>query len=137
MTAAWNYNKDELPTDNQQFVGLWRHTSVGRVVRIITRSAHPRDGFTYIDSKHAYVTDPDAFLVLPADNPPRVVVKLKCSGIARVLSGHEGQTFIVDKFTPTIDNRGLLVHVRDYRYPNDHRKFQTWTLGPDDYEVIK
>lgn len=74
---------------------------------------------------------------------PRVV-RLTKSGVARVLNGHEGMTFIVNRYTggdgqvhPTSGRRlQRVAHVRDYRYPGDHFPWQIWSLGEEDYEVI-
>jgi hypothetical protein len=59
-------------------------------------------------------------------------------GLSRVLEGTVGMTFVVDHFTDTVDNRGQIAHVRDYRYsggPLD-RPFQIWSIGPEGYERV-
>lgn len=61
---------------------------------------------------------------------------LKTGGLSRVLDGRIGMTFVVDKFTDTIDNRGRMAHVRDYRYPTQGNGFQIWSLGPEDYDLL-
>lgn len=64
-----------------------------------------------------------------------VVVKIVGQeGLARVLSGMVGMTFVVDKFTDGA--RGRVAHVRDYRYPNRPGGFQIWSIGAEGYEEI-
>lgn len=63
-----------------------------------------------------------------------IVVVLKKEGLARVLNGKEGMTFVVNRFT--VGLRGPVAHVRDYRYPGDHFPWQVWSLGADEYEVV-
>lgn len=68
------------------------------------------------------------------------VIKLKKDGLHRVLNGTEGMTFIVDKFTDTVDDRGQVAHVRDYRYGPQNQNpipFQIWSIGSEGYEEIK
>lgn len=65
-----------------------------------------------------------------------IAVNLKRSGLPRVLNGQVGQTFIVDVFSDTIDNRGRMAHVRDYRYASNQYEYQIWSLGPNDYEIV-
>lgn len=62
------------------------------------------------------------------------VVRLNQRGVNRVLNGSQGMTFIVDNFTPGL--QGEVAHVRDYRYPGDHRPFQIWSLAAPDYDII-
>lgn len=68
------------------------------------------------------------------------VVRLNQRGTVRVLNGHEGMTFLVDRFSGGECVNGqdlrLTAHVRDYRYPGDHAPWQIWSLGEDEYEVI-
>lgn len=63
------------------------------------------------------------------------IVKLLPAGLERVLNGQVGMTFIVDKFIDTIDNRGRIAHVIDYRYKGEHR-YQIWSIGPEGYEIV-
>lgn len=65
------------------------------------------------------------------------IVKLKQEGLARVLDGIIGMTFIVDRFIDTVDNRGKVAHVRDYRYAGDYNIYSIWSIGPEGYEEIK
>lgn len=66
------------------------------------------------------------------------VVRLKKEGLDRVLNGTVGMTFIVDRFTDTVDDRGWMAHVRDYRYGRGtDSPYQVWSIGPDGYEEIK
>lgn len=65
------------------------------------------------------------------------IVKLTRLGTHRVLSSVEGMTFGVDSEFERSNAPGeIVVHVRDYRSPNEHRDWQVWTLGPEDYEVV-
>lgn len=64
------------------------------------------------------------------------VVTLKQGGLSRVLDGRVGMTFVVDRFTDTVDHRGQMAHVRDYRYPGTYFPWQVWSLGPGDYEEV-
>ena len=63
-----------------------------------------------------------------------MVIKLLPEGIARVLSGAAGMTFVVDSFTP--GQQGQVAHVRDYRYPGAHYPWQIWSIPRPGYEVI-
>lgn len=67
-------------------------------------------------------------------NPVGQVVRLTKQGVARVLNGHEGMLFNVERRCG-VDDRCVLVH--DYRFPNSllGREYQPWTLGPDDFEL--
>lgn len=65
------------------------------------------------------------------------IAKLKQEGLARVLDGRVGMTFIVDKFTDGV--AGKVAHVRDYRWPpetNMGRPFVIWSIAADGYELI-
>lgn len=68
------------------------------------------------------------------------VVRLKEKGLDRVLNGTVGMTFIVDKFTDTVDDRGQMAHVRDYRFRREHwqtsKMYQIWSIGPEGYEEV-
>jgi len=55
-------------------------------------------------------------------------------GELRVLNGKIGMVFPVDKFTNGV--AGPVAHVRDYRYPGDHRDYQIWSIAADSYELI-
>ena len=64
-----------------------------------------------------------------------IFVKLTEAGVPRVLYGTVGLTFIVDHFTE--GGAGTRVaHVRDYRFPTEHKDHQIWSIGEDGYEVI-
>jgi hypothetical protein len=65
----------------------------------------------------------------------RQVVRLTAQGRSRVLDGETGMTFTVDSWGG-VDDR--CANVRDYRYIDVAlgRKWQIWTLGPDDFERI-
>lgn len=63
------------------------------------------------------------------------VARLTEDGVHRVLNGVTGMTFIVDKFTPG-GSLGQVAHVRDYRYPGDHRPFQIWSIAAPGYELL-
>lgn len=73
----------------------------------------------------------------------RTLVVVKLLNPERVLDGKVGQTFIVDKFTPSSqpskNTRGV-AHVRDYRrgdlFGGIRRPYQIWSLGPNDYEIV-
>lgn len=66
------------------------------------------------------------------------VVKINEYALSRVLDGQIGMTFIVDKFTYRIDNRGQVAHVRDYRYPSKLKgDYQIWSIGPEGYTIIE
>lgn len=69
------------------------------------------------------------------DADPRVVVaKLTEGGVARVLGGSVGMTFVVDHFSP--DARGTrLAHVLDYRHMKDGKP-QGWSIPADGYEIV-
>lgn len=68
-----------------------------------------------------------------------VMVRLKEAGLKRVLNGRAGMTFVVDSFTETLDERGKVAHVRDYRGKDAAlgREFQIWSIGPDGYEMVE
>lgn len=66
--------------------------------------------------------------------PRATVIKLTAAGLHRVLDGKEGMTFLLDTMCG-IDDR--CAAVRDYRYPTSHFPFQTWVLGPGDFEVVE
>lgn len=57
-------------------------------------------------------------------------------GVGRILDGKVGMTFIVDKFTDTIDNRGQMAHVRDYRFTH-FNNYEIWSIGPEGYSLIE
>lgn len=61
-------------------------------------------------------------------------VQINETGCDRVLDGKPGMVFIVDAFTNGA--RGPIAHVRDYRYANDSKPFQIWSIGADGYEVV-
>lgn len=63
-----------------------------------------------------------------------IVVKINAAGLPRVVDSVVGMTFIVDSFSDTVDDRGKVAHVRDYRcgYP-----YQIWSIGPEGYEVVE
>ena len=63
------------------------------------------------------------------DRPEHVY--LTKQGERRVLDGKAGMLFKVDHWGG-IDDRGA--QVEDRRYPNEHRPYQIWTLGPGDFE---
>lgn len=64
-----------------------------------------------------------------------VVVKIKGpEGIARVLSSEPGMTFLVDKFTNGV--RGMVAHVRDYRFPSPTQAYQIWSIPAEGYEIV-
>lgn len=66
------------------------------------------------------------------------VAKINAQGVARVLDGKPGMTFVVDCFTDGL--RGPVAHVRDYRYPgprNNGEPFQIWSIAADGYELIE
>jgi hypothetical protein len=65
-----------------------------------------------------------------------MIVKLTERGLSRVLNGQVGMTFLVDSMTPGV--AGVVLHVRDYRYPRDDngKPYQTWSITADDYEII-
>jgi hypothetical protein len=65
------------------------------------------------------------------------VIKLNAKGVARVLDGKVGMTFIVDSLTTCI-HAGPVAHVRDYRYQHASlgRDFQIWSIPREGYEVI-
>lgn len=65
------------------------------------------------------------------------IVKINKKALDRVMDGIVGMTFIVDKFTDTINNRRQIAHVRDYRYNNNGCDYQIWSIGPDSYEIIE
>lgn len=64
------------------------------------------------------------------------IARLLELGVARVLDGTAGMTFLVDTFTPGI--AGPVAHVRDYRYRRDDvgKEFQIWSLAADQYELL-
>lgn len=64
------------------------------------------------------------------------VVKLRASGIRRVLESKEGMTFPLDYFTESAGG-GNVAHVRDYRYPGNRVSYQIWSLAPEDYDILK
>lgn len=64
------------------------------------------------------------------------IIKINKNALSRVMDGKAGMTFIVDSFTDTIDKRGKMAHVRDYRY-NILTAFQIWSIRPDAYEIIE
>lgn len=65
------------------------------------------------------------------------IVRLTKDGLDRVLNGVVGMTFIVDSFTDTVDNRGQMAHVRDYRFGfGKYNAYQIWSIGPEGYEEI-
>lgn len=66
------------------------------------------------------------------------IVVINVQGAQRVLSGKSGMTFVVDSFTDTVDKRGLVAHVRDYRYrQSTEHQYQIWSIGPEGYSVIE
>lgn len=65
------------------------------------------------------------------------VVMLTEKGVERVLRGRKGMTFLVDKFTDTVDGRGRMAHVRDYSFPGPNYQWQIWSLGPEHYVIIQ
>ena len=67
-----------------------------------------------------------------------IVIRINEKALSRVMNGQIGMTFIVDEFTDTIDDRGKIAHVRDYRYFNTFgRLYQIWSIDPEGYEVIE
>jgi hypothetical protein len=64
------------------------------------------------------------------------VLNLKAS--QRVLKFETGMTFAVDHFTDTVDGRGKVAHVRDYRYKQSAEQlFQIWSIGPEGYSLVE
>jgi hypothetical protein len=58
-------------------------------------------------------------------------------GVARVLDGALGMTFVVESFTD--GEAGKVAHVRDYRHAWTHhlgRAFQIWSIPADGYEIV-
>jgi len=67
--------------------------------------------------------------------PLHIVVRINEKATVRVLNSMVGMTFIVDHFTDTVDNRGRIAHVRDYRsLPNE--RYHIWSIGPEGYEIV-
>lgn len=62
---------------------------------------------------------------------PTEVVMLTRAGEWRVLQGKAGMLFLVDSVTIRPDG-GIVRHVRDYRYEQNGKPYQIWSLGPDD-----
>jgi hypothetical protein len=62
-----------------------------------------------------------------------IVARLTEKGLARVLEGKVGMTFIVDRFGGVGDKVAML---RDYRYPGDHFPYQIWAVGEGGYEIM-
>lgn len=65
-----------------------------------------------------------------------MVVNLTPSGAVRVLNGSAGMTFVVDSLTLSGDGKSRVAHVRDYRYPNDFKPYQVWSLSEGDYVEV-
>lgn len=61
------------------------------------------------------------------------VAILKESGVQRVLDGKIGMTFIIESFSG-FENR--CANVKDYRYPNDVKPYQIWTLPDGGYRLV-
>jgi hypothetical protein len=71
--------------------------------------------------------------------PKMTVARLTKAGATCVLDGEKafeaGMLFVVDNFTSGL--MGPVAHLRDYRYGKDnHKGFQTWSVGADGYEVV-
>jgi hypothetical protein len=63
-----------------------------------------------------------------------VAVLTSEAGVARVLGGELGMTFVIDNVTP--GRAGPVAHVRDYRNARQRRPFQIWSLPADGYHVL-
>lgn len=70
------------------------------------------------------------------------VVRMNQDGAKQHPLGHEGMTFIVERFIPhRTEPRKYIAQVRDYRFPAE-RDGQLWAftvfqLQPHEYEVLK
>lgn len=66
------------------------------------------------------------------------VVRLTKKGARdRVLEGVAGMVFMVETFSQ-VPGGQLMAHVKDERFPDETlgRKYQVWSLGEGDYEVV-
>lgn len=62
-------------------------------------------------------------------------VRVTARGVHRVLNGWAGLVLRVDSLTEGLEGR-VIVHAQDLRYPNEHRPWQVWSLGPEEYEFL-
>lgn len=63
-----------------------------------------------------------------------MIVRLRLSGLCRVLDGRVGMTFVVAHLTPSASVGQYVAHVRDYRYDSPHGVI--WSLAPYEYDII-
>ncbi len=65
------------------------------------------------------------------------IVRINAIGVLRVLDGEVGMHFIVDHYTQRVDGGDKVAQVRDYRFADNYRGFQLWSIGTAGYEVVK
>ena len=70
MSAEWNYDMTQAPTDGTEIIGLWRlHNPDRFLVKVTWLAKRPNSGFRYLAGdrwKDAhYVQDPIAFFLIP------------------------------------------------------------------------
>lgn len=62
------------------------------------------------------------------------VIRINEKGVARVLNGQVGMTFIVDSWTNFSGYK--VAHVRDYRYKDNNGDYQIWSIASHGFEEV-